>query len=459
MNKFIKGLVILGVVSFALSANATASIHTTTPSATQLEVPNIAPKDMQRLAVAIAIIKKYYVKPVDDKTLFDNAIGGMLSGLDPHSEYLKKEDLDDLEMLTFGKFGGVGIELVPDQGLLKVISPLDDTPAFKEGIKAGDIIAQINGKLVKDMTMREAISLMRGPKGSKLTLTILRKNQLKPITFNITRDVIKLKTVKTKILEKEYAYIRISFFQEPTEEDLIKAIDKLKKDTNNHIKGIILDLRNNPGGLLDSAVQISDNFLDASKLKQNNLIVYTKGKDSGSESQITAKASTGELFPDVPIVVLINEGSASASEIVAGALQDHKRAIIVGTKSFGKGSVQTLLPVDDQSAIKITTALYYTPLGRSIQIKGIEPDVVVSDIKITAKNNDPEFLAKIDEASLRDHLPNGNSGTDIIDKEQDGNKDEISELKPQNTIDLASKDYQLYEALNILKVQGVLGKK
>ena len=424
----------------------------------------VSAADLQRLSTVINEIKKYYVKKVDDKTLFDNAISGMLSGLDPHSEYLKKDDLEALSTATIGKFDGIGVEVVPYQGLVKIISPLDDSPAYKAGIKAGDVIVEINNKLVKDITLDEAVSLMRGPKGSKLKLLILRKNATKPLTFNIVRNTIKVQTVKARLLENGYAYVRVGFFQEPTESDMVKAIKKLKRDSGGNLKGIILDLRNDPGGLLDVSVAIADDFLDAKKLKGDKVIVYTKGYDNGT--QITAKATPGELLPDVPMVVLINEGSASASEIVAGALQDYKRALIVGNKSFGKGSVQTLLPVDKDSAIKLTTALYYTPLGRSIQAKGIEPDVTVDEIHLPKNVENYSDYDTLTENSLDGHLQNGNSNPEgkptpkentsakpdssATDSSLDDSNDNSSN-DTSNNLKLAKEDYQLYEALNILK--------
>lgn len=293
------------------------------------------------------------------------------------------------------------------------------------------------------MTLREAVELMRGPRGSTLTLTIIRKNVHNPITVTLKRKIIKIKTIKERILEDGYGYIRIAFFQEETENDLNDAIKRLLKKAHGSLRGVILDLRNNPGGLLESAIQVSDDFLDANNLKDNNIIVSTKSQ--AADVQFVAKATPGELLPKIPLVVLINEGSASASEVVAGALQDHKRAIITGTQSFGKGSVQTLLALDDESAIKITTALYYTPLDRSIQAKGIEPDIKIEDIKVM-DNKTPanEPLNHINEASLIDHIQNG-------DEDQ-------AQTEPADNLSLAMKDYQLYESLNILKSLTVVQK-
>src|SRR3972149_9860994 len=418
------------------------------------EEVTLSSKDLQRLTTVIDDVRKYYYKSIDDDTLFKRAISGMLAGLDPHSEYLDIDDLKDLEMVTLGKFGGVGVEVYPDQGAIKVVSPLDDTPAYKAGIKAGDYIVQINNKLVRDMTLRDAVNMMRGPKGSNLSLTIVRKNEIKPIVFNLRREIIKIKTVKDRILEPGYGYIRLTWFQEPTEKDMTRAIKRLQRSSKAGLKGLILDIRNNPGGLVESAVQIADDFLDSQKLKKNDLIVYTKGQDD--EAQIVAKATPGEILANVPIVILINDGSASAAEIVAGALQDHKRAIVVGTRSFGKGSVQTLIPIDRTSAIKLTTALYYTPLGRLIQAKGIEPDINVENIILSRKDQDDQEIPRVDESALIDHIQNSN---DVNDSSSDSDVSDKQQKQSKAELDIAYKDYQLYEALHILKSQNVMRNK
>ncbi|HBS52242.1 MAG TPA: peptidase S41 [Coxiellaceae bacterium] len=417
------------------------------------EEVTLSSKDLQRLTTVIDDVRKYYYKSIDDDTLFKRAISGMLAGLDPHSEYLDIDDLKDLEMVTLGKFGGVGVEVYPDQGAIKVVSPLDDTPAYKAGIKAGDYIVQINNKLVRDMSLRDAVNMMRGPKGSKLNLTIIRKNENKPLVFNLRREIIKIRTVKARMLESGYGYVRLAWFQEPTERDMVLAIKRLQKATKTGLKGLILDMRSNPGGLVESAVQVADDFLDAKKLKNNDLIVYTKGQ---SDEEMTAKATLGEILPNVPIVVLINDGSASASEIVAGALQDHKRAIVVGTRSFGKGSVQTLIPIDRTSAIKLTTALYYTPLGRLIQAKGIEPDINVENIILSRKDQDDQEIPRVDESALIDHIQNSN---DVNDSSSDSDVSDKQQKQSKAELDIAYKDYQLYEALHILKSQNVMRNK
>jgi len=397
----------------------------------------------QRLKDIINIIHEYYVEPVSDDKLYEAAIEGMLSKLDPHSSYLNVEDLKSLDIAVSGKFDGIGVTVVPDHGALKVVSPIDGSPAYKAGIKAGDLIIRINDKLVLDMDSEKAVEMMRGKRGSKVTIYIIRKNEEKPLKFALIRNAISVQTIATKILDKNYGYIRIGVFYKYTERDLQKAIKDLEKKVDHKLKGLILDMRNNPGGLFEPAIEVANYFLDAKKLKNNPLIVSIKGYPDSNFGEF--KANEGELLPGIPIVVLINEGSASAAEIVAGALQDHKRAIIVGTKSFGKGSVQTILPVDNKSAIKLTTALYYTPSGRCIQAKGIIPDVLVSELEIPKANRRDGGIGPIYENDLNNHIVNINEKVMKVGK------------LPENEMDLLYKDFQLYEALMIIK--GVANKK
>lgn len=409
------------------------------------EVDRLPLEDVQRFSTAISQIKSYYVKPINDKKLFEHAIRGMLSGLDPHSTYLDEKDFAELRQSTRGEFGGLGIEVTMDQGLIKIITPLDDTPAHKAGLKAGDLIIRLDDKLVRDMSLRDAVSLMRGKKGSKIKLMVLRKGLDKPMTFVLTRETIHINSVKSKLFDGGYGYIRVSHFQEPTARDLRKALTSLAKKSGGLLKGLILDLRNNPGGLLDSAIEMSDIFIHNDSKGKEELIVYTKGRLPGSE--FTAAATPGDVLKDAPIIVLINEGSASGSEIVAGALKDNKRAIILGTKSFGKGSVQTILPLDDKRGIKLTTALYYTPSGRSIQAEGIVPDIVINNVNVPKKDKKEKNPFALKEADLKGHLDNGSA-----------HKTKKKKNTTEDATLLIYEDYQLHEALNLLKALALVKK-
>jgi len=406
-------------------------------------------EDVQRFSTAISQIKHYYVKKVDDKELFEDAIRGMLSGLDPHSGYLDEKDFRELTESTRGEFGGLGIEVTMDNGLIKVISPIDDTPAARAGLKSGDYIVRIDDKPVRDMTLRDAVNMMRGKRGSSVKIIVIRKGESKPLTFSIVRDVIRIKTVRGRIIDKHYAYVRVSHFQAPTVKDLRKLLNKLQKKSKGPIAGMVLDLRNNPGGLLDAAIEMSDLFIHNDSKGKEELIVYTKGRIAGSKFR--AVANKGDMLKNAPIIVLINGGSASGSEIVAGALQDNKRAIVIGTKSFGKGSVQTVLPLGKKRGIKITTALYYTPAGRSIQAKGIVPDIVVEDIKVPNKKDKGTNILNISEADLEGHLANGNNKNSKKANAKKTKKDKKSKDDDSSSVGLIYKDYQLYQALNILK--------
>ena len=383
-------------------------------------------------------IKDDYVEDVDDKKLLENAIRGMLQGLDPHSTYLDEDAYKELQEGTSGEFGGLGIEVGYEDGFVKVIAPIDGTPAQRAGIKAGDLIIRLDNKSVKGISLMEAVKMMRGKPGSKITLTIVREGENKPFEISIVRDIITVENIKTETIEPGFTYIRISNFQTHTVDDLKKGLIKLKNENNNNIKGLILDLRNNPGGLLNAAVGVSDLFLN------NGLIVYTEGRIKDSKLKFNAKPS--EMLKDTPIIILVNGGSASASEIVAGALQDHKRAVIMGEKTFGKGSVQTILPMNDRTALKLTTARYYTPSGRSIQASGIEPDMIVKNIEFDLKK-DIQNNGLIKESDLSGHLDNKKS-----------NNDEEKEENINNAL-LIENDYQLYEALNVLKGLSIYLKK
>lgn len=394
-------------------------------------------EDVQRFSNALNQIKKYYVQPTSDDKLFDNAIRGMVNGLDPHSSYLDEQDFNDLQTSTNGEFGGLGLELTQEEGVIKVVTPMVDSPAYKAGIKTGDYIVKLGSQSLEGMSLNDAVNQMRGKIGTTIELTILRKGADKPLVFNLVREKILIKSVSAKLLGNNYGYVRITQFQATTDKDMEQAIAQLKQQAGGKLAGLVLDLRNNPGGLLDSAIQVSDAFISTNKKGQAEKIVYTQGRLPGS--RFIAMANPGDILDNAPIVVLINGGSASASEIVAGALQDNKRAIILGTRSFGKGSVQTVIPLDEKRAIKLTTALYYTPSGRSIQAQGIQPDIIIEEINIPkdAQKND---TLKITEASLNGHFNNANKeGAAVTEK---------NKLNEQT---LLHDDYQLYAALTVLK--------
>lgn len=403
--------------------------------------------DLDRFTTVIEHIKNYYVKNVEDSTLFENAIRGMLAGLDPHSAYLNQDEFAELKASTSGKFGGLGIEVTLEDGFIKVISPIDGTPAAKAGMQSGDLIVRINETPVKDLSLTEAVDRMRGKPGTEIYLTVVRKNESKPLKLKLTRETINVHSVHSKMLEDGYAYIRISQFQNDTGSDVVKEIKKLTSESKSNLKGLVLDLRNNPGGVLDASVTTASAFLDREKLPYDKVVVYTKGRISGS--QVKEKANGKDLLKGAPIIVLVNSGSASASEIVAGCLQDYKRAIILGTPTFGKASVQTVLPLKDQRGLKLTTALYYTPAGRSIQAKGIIPDIIVDNVSIPKPTTTSEDLL-LHEIDLEGHLET-KTAADVLSVQEPS-------AAPNDT-SLMFTDYQLYQALNALKAQQVLNKK
>ncbi|WP_028238302.1 S41 family peptidase [Stutzerimonas azotifigens] len=376
-------------------------------------------------------IKAAYVEPVDDKTLLENAIKGMLSNLDPHSAYLEPEAFADLQETTSGEFGGLGIEVgIEEDGFIRVVAPIDDTPASKAGLEAGDLIVKIDGHPTKGMTIMQAVEQMRGKPGTEVSLTLVREGG-KPFDVTLTRSNIKVKSVKSQLLEPNYGYLRITQFQVASGEEVAKALASMRKENGGKkLEGLVLDLRNNPGGVLQSAVEVADHFLT------KGLIVYTKGRIANSELRFSADPA--DASEGVPLVVLINGGSASASEIVAGALQDHKRGVVMGTESFGKGSVQTVLPLNNDRALKLTTALYYTPNGRSIQAQGIDPDIRVERARLTREEGGAQGVR---EADLTGHLGNGNGAPDRPSATQ-----VVSDSpRPQDD------DYQLGQALTLLK--------
>ncbi len=394
--------------------------------------------DLRTFTEIFGRIKNDYVEPVSDNKLLQDAIRGMLTGLDPHSAYLDGEEYKSLKEGTTGQFGGLGIEVTMEDGFVKVVSPIDDTPAQRAGMQAGDLIIRLDEKPVKGMTLTDAVKLMRGEPGSDITLTVVREGEEAPLKVTITRDIIKVKSVKSRILEKGYGYLRISSFQSGTGTALKEAMDELEKENGGKLKGLVLDLRNNPGGVLNAAVAVSDAFLP------QGLIVYTEGRLKDSEMRFNA--APDDLLQGAPIVVLINAGSASASEIVAGALQDHKRAVIMGEKSFGKGSVQTILPTSNGGAVKLTTARYYTPSGRSIQAEGIEPDITLEKVKL--QSLDISKFQPVKESDLSRHLENGNSKP---------KKTKGEEEKNLNEEDI--QDYPLHEALTLLKGISILSAR
>jgi len=429
-------------------------------------------EELRTFAEVFNAIKQGYVEPVDDKKLITHAISGMLSNLDPHSSYLDADAYKDLQVGTQGEFGGLGIEVGMEDGLVKVVSPIEDTPADRGGVKSGDLIFKLDDSLVKGMTLSDAVKRMRGKPKTTIKLSILRKGEAKPIEITLTREVIKVQSVKSKLVEDGYGYLRITSFQENTGASLIKHLNDLYQP--GPLKGLVLDLRNDPGGLLNTAIGVSGAFLPP-----KTLVTSTDGRTPDAKHQFYAQPedylrgskddylkNLPALARKVPMVVLINGGSASASEIVAGALQDHKRAVILGTTSFGKGSVQTVLPLPGNAAIKLTTARYFTPSGRSIQAKGIVPDIVVEE---SANGNSS---ARLREADLENHLGNGEKDTvapatpakpqskgPAKTKTSPG-KDEGEEAAEPPTRELASKkDYQLNQALNLLKGLQIMQNK
>lgn len=395
-------------------------------------------QDLQAFAEILSQVKDNYVEDIDDQELLENAIRGMLSGLDPHSAYLDKDEYKEMSISTSGKFGGLGIEVQMHNGFVRVVSPIDDTPASRAGMQAGDLIIRIDEKPVKGMTLSEAVRMMRGKPDTDILLTVVRDGTPKPQDVTITRDIIKVQSVRSRMLEPHYGYLRISTFSGNTAVALEKHMSELFEESGEGLNGIVLDLRNNPGGVLTAAVDVSDAFL------QGGTVVSIKGRHDNALREFTAKP--GDMIDGKPIVVLVNEGSASASEIVAGALQDHKRAVIAGRKTFGKGSVQTIVPVRNNAAIKLTTARYYTPDGRSIQAEGIQPDVAIRSLEVSQRE---QSFAPVKEADLTNSLKNEN-GEHSDDDAAEAAKAEAS---------LAETDYALYEALNLLKGLSIMSAR
>ncbi|SKA21507.1 carboxyl-terminal processing protease [Oceanospirillum multiglobuliferum] len=401
-------------------------------NANEAEAIDLPLEELRNFGEVFERIKRAYVHDVDDKTLLQNAIRGMLSGLDPHSAYLDSEDFSELQESTQGEFGGLGLEVGTENGFIKIITPIDDTPAARAGLRPHDLIIKLDDTPVKGLPLNKAIDMMRGKPNTNLRMTIVREGVDGPFEVTLVRDLIRVTSVKHKSLEPNFGYIRITQFQVHTGEEVVKALTKLHQDSpNKKLKGLVLDLRNNPGGVLQAAADVANAFIS------EGLIVYTEGRLNNAEMRFTATEENPAQ--GVPVVILINEGTASASEIVSGALQDHRRAVIMGTQSFGKGSVQTVLPLANDRGLKLTTALYYTPSGRSIQAQGITPDIEVKPARLTPI----EAKLQIKEADLDGHLESGQT------PESDSKS---------TTESLANTDYQLFEALSLLKGMAILQK-
>jgi carboxyl-terminal processing protease len=401
-------------------------------------------RDMQTFVEILNRVKSDYVEPVSDDALLEDAMRGMLAGLDPHSSYLNKEEFAEINVQTSGRFGGLGIEVQSFNGFVRVIAPIDDTPAARAGIQTGDLIVKIDDAAVKGLSLTEAVKKMRGDPGTRIVLTVLREGAAEPLTFDMTRDIISVSSVRSRMLEPGIAYLRVTTFSSSTGKGLAEEFKKLRTAApGGKLKGMVLDLRNNPGGVLTAAVEVSDAFLD------KGAIVSIKGRINDANREYNS--TPGDLLDGKPLVVLVNGGSASASEIVAGALQDHKRGLIVGNKTFGKGSVQTILPLQNDSAIKLTTARYYTPSGRSIQAEGIGPDIAIRPVKISkAEGPQADGLA---EADLQGALEGDQRPAET--PEQIEARKKLSDEQQQ----LAETDYALYEALNLLKGMIIVGSR
>jgi len=411
-------------------------------------VPNVSAvprqdyESLEAFTNILSIVKKNYVEDVETKNLVNGAINGMLSSLDPHSAYLTPDLYKELQSDTQGRFGGLGIEITIKGGILTVVSPIEDTPAAKAGVKPGDQIFKIEDEFTKDMTLVDAVKKMRGPKGSKISISVKREGVPELINFTLVRDTIRVQSVRSRSLEEGYGYIRLAQFQERSDRDLQKTLEKMVAEKSG-LKGLVLDLRNNPGGLLTQAVRVSDLFLDS------GMIVYTEGRIEAQKQKYFAQKDGSWM--DFPVVVLVNGGSASASEIVAGALQDHKRAVVLGTKTFGKGSVQTILPLDDSSALRLTTARYFTPKGRSIQALGIVPDIVVESAPPQEGKADDKKRPGLREENLPGHLLNPQQAP--TPQQDPGDKDKEKQIPSSAPTgdESIDNDAQLKRALDLLK--------
>ncbi len=419
-------LMLCGVLMFC------GIVESRVPAATAAEVSSDY-QDLQLLTDVLTIVRRSYVEEVSFKDLIYGAIDGMLLSLDPHSGFMPPEIYSEMKLDTRGQFGGLGVEITVRDGLLTVVAPIEGTPAARAGLVTADQIIKIDGKLTKEMEVMAAVRMMRGEPGTSVTITVMRDVFKEPQDFTLVREIIQVQSVKASLLQEGYGYLRLVQFQERSSQDLADALKKLHRDGSSDLKGLVLDLRNNPGGLLDQAVEIVDLFL------REGMIVYTEGREL--ESQMEFSATKAGTEPDYPLVILVNGGSASASEIVAGALQDHGRAVILGTQSFGKGSVQTIIPLSDDSGLRLTTARYFTPRGTSIQAKGITPDIEVRPVEVT------EVVAG---HTLRE--------SDLPNQVGDGHEPAAAEAPPVDLGDVESgieerfrNDYQLMRALDLLK--------
>ncbi len=426
---FVSVVLFIFVTSLSLSQTTIAQTSAATKSTTENQDDPLPLEDLRLFTVIFDHIRRSYVEPVSDQELLENAIKGMLQELDPHSDYLDTSHFNSLQETTKGEFSGVGIEIGNDKGYIKIITPIDGSPAEEAGLQAGDLIIELDNKSIRGLSISEAAKRMRGPKGTPVIFTVIRAGEEKSIDITVIRNIIKTRSVRSRIVEDNFGYIRISQFQSSTGTDFVDSIKKLRKK-NPQLQGLVIDLRNNPGGVLQASVQVVDALID------DGLIVYTEGRLENNNQSFSAQP--GDVSEGLPIAVLINGGSASAAEIVAGALQDHERAIIMGTQSFGKGSVQTILPVGKDKGIKLTTARYYTPKGRSIQATGIVPDVVIQRAQITQLYDDNR---RVKEADLEGHISNDSDNTTVI-----------------LGADRDTSDNQLFEAINLLKGIAIFNK-
>lgn len=428
-------LTLLGTGCYAQDA---APVEEKKPSVSTYDMLNLFGDVFER-------VRRDYVEEVEDQKLIESAINGMLTSLDPHSGYLNEKSFQEMQVQTKGEFGGLGIEVTMENGLVKVVSPIDGTPAFHAGVQSGDLITQIDGEQVMGLTLSEAVDKMRGKVGTSIKISAIREGVSEPLEFTITRDLIKIQSVRARA-ENDVAYIRVVSFSETTYDSLERDLAAQKKEIGDKLKGIVIDLRNNPGGLLDQAIAVSDAFLERGE------IVSTRERDPANTKRYSARK--GDIAEGLPIVILINQGSASASEIVAGALKDHKRAIVLGTKSFGKGSVQTVIPLKDHGAMRLTTARYYTPSGVSIQATGIEPDIIVEAAKVEPLEAGDSLRS---EASLRGHLTNDQLKKELERREAEkSNTADEEKAKPIPLRDLtADQDYQLSRALDLIRALSI----